>query len=153
MKVKVNRVCFSATIILIAFILCSGCATAPSGITELGNESLATEVSGDALYFGWFGLESVDKPGVYQKALKEAIGKAQEQGYAAELSDVKVWTTQYLGPQLLFSTTTAALAVFTGIMGSDSGTMLLQGIISLGVGLIAGLEIEKYTVVGVPVEQ
>ena len=147
MKVKVNRVYFAIAIFLIASLLCSGCVTAPSGITELGNEKLATDVRGDALYIGWYGIELVDKPGVYQKALKEAIGRAQQQGYAPELSDVKVWTTNYVGFQALLSLLPATIAV----LSEDEiiGTLIM----TFGTVLIGGLEVQKYTVSGVPVEK
>ena len=131
----------------LAFLLLLGsCTTTPAGLVELGDEEPGRRVYGSSTFVSWYGLTLFghDPPVAYAKALADASQAAVDAGYGPELAQVKLWTTNHLGPQLL-------LAIVPAVIVALSGDATIEdAIISISSLLLGGISVKKYTVVGSP---
>ena len=126
--------------------LVSGCVTAPSQPSDLGEESDGPKVTGSATYIGFFGLSAKDKHEVYERALKDALISSPPG--TEKLSDVKLWETRYLSAN-------AGIIILAlmplMISGGTDPSGITDGVSALAGFVVGGLEVTKFTVVGVPV--
>ena len=130
---------------LIVVVILSGCVSYPSGMTELGTESLEKMYTGEATYVGWYGLDTKSKPEVYREALAKAL-EAAGTG-VDELENVQVWTTDLrLGGIAAGVSSAAIMALAANSRSLDSAET--TALVSLAIVLLSGLEVQTFTVTG-----
>ena len=134
-------------ICLAGIVLFAGCVTYPSQLTDLGEETSSPTVSGSAMYVGFFGAGRA-KDKVYEEALKKALLN----GGTSKLSDVKMWETYYTSASM-GAVLIAGMIPLLIVGFDDTNQIAIATIIAETLVLLAsGLDVRKYTVVGVPVE-
>lgn len=130
---------------MLLFLL-AGCATGPASLVELGDEVPGPRVHGSSTFVSWFGLTLLghDPPGAYEEALAQASDAAVQAGYQPELTQVKLWATDYTGPQVLLAVVPAAVVVLAGDPTIEDAIISVSGV------LLGGLSVKRYTVVATP---
>ena len=130
---------------LIVVVILSGCVSYPSGMTELGTESLEKTYTGEATHFDWYGLNAQDKPRVYREALRRAL-EAAGTG-VDELENVQVWTTDL---RLGVVATGVSSAVMTALAANSRSydSVTTTAVVALAIVLLSGLEVQTFTVTG-----
>ena len=132
-------------ICLAGIALLGGCVTAPSQLSDLGDETASQTVVGSATYVGFFGLGR-GKEVVYEQALKKALINAPSG--TSKLSDVKLWETNYISANIGITLLAVAVPLVIGFDEVDAALAIVEALAFLA----SGLEVTKFTVVGVPVE-
>jgi len=128
----------------------AGCITTPSSLSDLGEETATEKVVGSATYVGFFGFSVDAKEEVYEQALKNALSAAPAGTRALE--DVKLWETRYVSANVGLSLVVALPTALSLVMGDPDQMETSLPIFESLVTIIAtGLEVTKFTVVGVPV--
>ena len=131
--------------VLVGGILIAGCVTSPSSLSDLGEESMVEKVTGDAIYFGFFGLSFDGKEIVYEQALRNAIRNGPPG--TTMLGDVKLWETHYTSANVLVAFIPFPIVLLLG----DNAFATV--VVSLFTFLVSGIEIVKFTVVCIPITE